>query len=73
MPDHCDNLKDDVPECLKRGHKLITPGIYECADGHEHVNGPELCEVLGLEPTPENLYRIFRMMEKRFGDVRVIG
>lgn len=72
MPDHCDNLRDDVPECLKRSHKEVMPGIYECSEGHQHINGPEVCEALGVEPTRENLAMLLESLKRQIKDLKVI-
>jgi len=48
-----------------RGHiqTPVAPGIYLDDEGHGHVNVPELCRMVELEATYENLERVAQTVE----------
>jgi hypothetical protein len=42
---------------IPKGARRCSPGFYEL-DGALHINAAELCAVLGVPPTPENLNEV---------------
>jgi hypothetical protein len=56
--DHQCDLKPDAPECMHRGHVMLFPGYYVCADNHNHIVAPEVLRFLGLPVNPENLGKV---------------
>lgn len=67
MTSHCDDLKPHAPDCMKRGHRRLAPGVYVCAEeGHLHIVAPELCRAHGYAPTPENIDRLVEAAREQY-------
>lgn len=65
--DHYCDLLPHAPECLRRGHTKIAPGIYQCSDRDWHVVAPEICRHLHIEPTTENCEWIVGLYIELYG------
>lgn len=69
MSNHCDDLKPHAPDCLKKGHRQLAPGVYVCTEkGHLHIVAPELCRANGYAPTPENIETLVKAMRELYRD-----
>lgn len=71
---HCDteNLQPNTLDCLKRGHTMLFPGCYVCADGDTHYIAPEICRFVGVEPTQENCIRVAAIAQKYFRTIKLV-
>jgi len=67
------NVKPDAPECLKRGYKRLSAGVYSCSENHCHVVAHELLKANGYAATPENVAMLLAVWKEEFaGEVDVI-
>lgn len=73
--DDCD-LRPHAPECVRRGHRKLAPGIYRCVEGHDHMILPEICRAAGVPVTRENCERLAKAavewLEQHGAEARIV-